>query len=320
MKSKKKVILKISLSFFSLFFVSLINAQKAPFNDSTETKHLFFKKQLNINYALLKTGYKLSKPFAPNRVSKRRTKLTKKGYQLMWEDQFDSFNSKLWRKGQMWGVYNPGTPHQYHDDESIIIKNGILELWAQYKPKLIRTKDDSIVIPYALGLINSDIGYFAKYGYFEARCKMPKAPASWPAFWLTGRYSWPPEIDIFESYGGASGKSVVKQSQSVHWGRNNTGTHEFIARKVKVMRNKDTGFHVYACEWSPRSIKFYTDGKLIRTTKLNKFMAYSMNQELCIVLNIGIEAKYLPKELSSFKRNALLVDWVRVYQLKRFDK
>lgn len=314
---KLKKILKTSLSCFNLFVIINLSAQ--PSTKSTKQR-LFFKKQLNINYAVLKMGYRVSKPFAKNRVAHRNEKISKLGYKLIWEDNFDSFNAKRWRKGQMWGVFNPGTPHQYYDNSAIKIKNGKLELWATYKPKDIRHKDTVINIPFALGLINSDISYFAKYGYFEARCKMPKAPATWPAFWLTGRYSWPPEIDIFESYGGASGKSIIKQSQTVHWGRNEEGTHDYIARKTRVLKTKDTGYHIYACLWAPSLVKFYTDGKLIRTEKLNKQMAKSMNQEMSIILNNGIEAKYLPEDLSKFQNNALLVDWVRVYQKKTANK
>ena len=43
-----------------------------------------------------------------------------------------------------------------------------------------------------------------KYGYYEARVKMPPGLGMWPAFWLNsdstseGKVSWPPEVDVFE--------------------------------------------------------------------------------------------------------------------------
>jgi Beta-glucanase/Beta-glucan synthetase len=49
-----------------------------------------------------------------------------------------------------------------------------------------------------------------QYGYFEIRSKMPNSTGTWPAFWLTGTQSWPPEIDIYEWYGGKTKKVLIQ--------------------------------------------------------------------------------------------------------------
>jgi beta-glucanase (GH16 family) len=51
-------------------------------------------------------------------------------------------------------------------------------------------------------------GFAQKYGYFEARMKLPNMPGAWPAFWLKSQQEHTdptmvrPEIDILEWYGG----------------------------------------------------------------------------------------------------------------------
>ena len=309
----RKRVTKISLSFFSLFFLcSSLLAQRQL--DSSKRLSLLFRRQLNVNYALIKLGYKISKPFSKKRVTYRKKKVLEQGYSLIWEDQFDSFNNKKWRKGQLWGSFNPGALHQYYSDDAVEVKNGLLYLWAYYQPERLSSNDTSLTIPFAIGLINSDQSFFAKQGYFEARCKLPAVAAAWPAFWLTGRKSWPPEIDIFENYGGKNGKTINKQTQTIHWGSHKHDNHQYIPRKSKIMRKGDTAFHIYACEWTMTSIRFFTDGKLIRKANLNPHQAFWMNQEMSIILNNGIEAKYLPKSYGEYERNALIVDWIRVYQ------
>ncbi|QFT77342.1 glycoside hydrolase family 16 protein [Erythrobacter sp. THAF29] len=43
-------------------------------------------------------------------------------------------------------------------------------------------------------------GFAQKFGYFETRAKLPKAPGFWPSFWLIGvdNRRGSPEIDVFE--------------------------------------------------------------------------------------------------------------------------
>jgi beta-glucanase (GH16 family) len=43
----------------------------------------------------------------------------------------------------------------------------------------------------------------AQYPNYEVRGEFqaPSAPGTWPAFWLTGAWSWPPESDILEFKG-----------------------------------------------------------------------------------------------------------------------
>jgi beta-glucanase (GH16 family) len=105
------------------------------------------------------------------------------------------------------------------------------------------------------------------YGYFEIKCRPMDSRAS-SAFWF---YRNTPErwteIDVFEIGGGAPGhEHVVHMNAHVfhtpeekrHWSRGG---------KWKAPFRLAEGYHVYALEWSREELKYYVDGKPVRTMK-----------------------------------------------------
>lgn len=244
----------------------------------------------------------------------------KKGWELTFEDNFDSIDRNKWRLGQPWGYYHDASLHQYHDEHMVQSENGCLILKGEYKPKSFRHRDSDLVIPYAIGLINSDISFMQKYGYFEVRCKNPAGPATWPAFWLTGAHKWPPEIDIFEMYGKSTGHRIHQQIASIHFGVNETRSRATLVRKIQLTRDTDSLFHVYACEWTSKRIRFYTDGILVRQQRIHKRLRPFMDDEMVIILNNGFEAKYLKYLPEPFKGNRFVVDYIRVYKTNPVSK
>ncbi|MFM9946220.1 MAG: family 16 glycosylhydrolase, partial [Bacteroidia bacterium] len=242
------------------------------------------------------------------------SQLNKKGWQLTFEDNFDSLNRLKWRLGQPWGDFHDGQPYQHYSPSNIKVQDGFLYLEGKYSPRELKFNDSIITIPYSVGLINSDISFMQKYGYFEIRCKNPHGPASWPAFWLTGAHHWPPEIDILEMYGKRTGKHVHRQISSIHYGIRGKGSRGTLVRKIWLPRDTDSSFHVYACQWTPKVIKFYTDGILVRKQRLNKRLQQWMDDEMVIIINNGFQSEYLKYLPDDFKGNAFVVDWVRVYK------
>lgn len=316
---------KISRSCFKhclilvLFFLYFIPAYA---QDSLKVKGHFFRQNFSVTHAIIKSSYRISKIFNKQSIERRQNKIVSKGYHIVFEDNFDSLNKNIWRVGQPWGDYNPGALHQYYGkDGEVSVHHGKLYLINRYKPKTFAYEDTATVnIPFAVGLINSDISFTPKYGYFEISAKMPQGSATWPAFWLTGKTRWPPEIDIFENYGGSNGKDIHRQTQSVHYGISGRSTRGFISRGAKVNKQNDTLFHIYACEWTPNFVKFYTDGKLIRYQRINRKLKAWLNEEMTIIINNGLEAKYLPIDYYSYPTNHLVVDWIRVWQKESIRK
>jgi beta-glucanase (GH16 family) len=284
-----------------------------PNPDKNPVKAMFFQRYLHIRSLLPTLNFKFKTQLFHYSM-KYVSPLNKKGWQLTFEDNFDSINKEKWRLGQPWGDFHDASLHQYHDANNVITKDGLLYLLGKYNPKEFKLKDSIITIPYSIGLINSDISFMQKYGYFEIRCKNPKGPATWPAFWLTGAHRWPPEIDIFEMYGKSSGNRIHKQISSIHYGISGHKSRGTLIRKIWLPKDTDTAFHVYACKWTPKAIKFYTDGVLVRKQRINKRLRLWMDDEMVIIINNGFEAKYLKYLPENFKGNAFVVDWVRVYK------
>lgn len=237
-----------------------------------------------------------------------------KEWQLTFSDQFDSFNHHKWRRGQPWGLYHPSFPHQYYSDSSIYTKNGLLYLQSNYRPKSFKIGNRDTSIPFGVGLLITDTSFKQKYGYFEIRSKNPSGPATWPAFWLTGYYSWPPEIDIFEMYGKRKGARIHHRQTNIHWGVDGKKSRGELINGNKLPANTDSLFHTYACDWSPKAIKFYTDGILTRKVKLNKKMRHWFNQPMVLVVNNAIDHRYLKYLDNNKLPNQFIVDFIKVYQ------
>jgi len=282
-------------------------------HDSAIIRGKFFRQNLPLRNALIQTNFKLHQLFNPH-FSTYFEDIIKQGYQLTFFDDFDTFNTNQWRKGQPWGAFHAGFTHQYYDDKFVEVKNGYLYLMGAKEEKVFMHNDTALSIPYGVGLINSDISFKQQYGFFEIRCKMPEGPATWPAFWLTGSTRWPPEIDIFENYGGKTGATIHRQTFTVHWGVNGRKSRGFLSKALRYSDKQDTFFHTYACEWTPTFIKFYTDGFLSNCIKVNKKLRHYLDDEMVVILNNAFEPKYLPFLASNFKSNAFVVDWIRVYK------
>lgn len=298
-----------------LLSFACIPISSAQSDDSLEVnkkpvRFKFLKKNMSIRNALLEFRYSM------NKSPKKQTDSIRleNGWQLTFSDEFDSLDRKKWRLGHAWGEMHPDNPHQYYSASEVSVKDGFLYLGGSYKPKQIRHKDSMITVPYAIGLINSDISFQQKYGYFEIRSKNPAGPATWPAFWLTGATRWPPEIDIFEMYGGKTGRSIHNQSATIHWGKNNTRSMGFLSRKINLPNNTDTMFHTYGCEWTPTYIRFYTDGRLVTHIRVNKKLRKWMDDEMVVIINNCFERQYISYLPSDFTGNRFVVDWIRVYQ------
>ena len=276
-------------------------------------KAMFFQRYFHLsnigyslNFLLTNKIFKSYKNFNPSS--------DKKGWQLTFSDNFDSINTQKWRLGQPWGYFHENSLHEYYSVSQVKAENGFLNLSASKNPKTFKVKDSSIVIPYAVGLINSDISFSQKYGYFEIRCKNPKGPATWASFWLTGATRWPPEIDIFEMFGKRGKGSVHRQISSIHYGVVSTKSRGTLIRKTKLTTDTDTLFHVYGCKWTLHNITFYTDGVKVKKQRINKRLRKYMDDQMVIIISNGLQAEYLKYLPTNFSKNEFIIDWVRVYK------
>jgi beta-glucanase (GH16 family) len=251
------------------------------------------------------------------------------GYVLAFNDEFNGpeLNRAKWFTRYIYGNSTldrlNDEKQRYRDNGNHSISNGILSLTARKV-----SANDPQGIDYESGMIRSD--WTARYGYFEARVKMPGGIGMWPAFWLvsdvaaSGALSWPPEIDIFEFVNNG----VEDRANMLHSGvvspRNTTSLltyadPAFNSRWTYYAApfNFDEGWHTVGAEWDANSVTMYVDGRKIYTrTYLWNFPDGSPAGPAHIVLNLAVGGAWAGRhgiDDSAFPQ-ALQINWVRAYR------
>ncbi len=250
------------------------------------------------------------------------------GYTLAFNDEFNgtTLNRAKWMTRF---IYAGGTQdrlndekQRYRDNDNHVVANGVLSLVAR---KVSSTDPDGI--NYESGMIRSD--WTSRYGYYEARVKMPGGIGVWPAFWLNsdvsaeGRLAWPPEIDIFEFVNnGVEDKlnmlhsNVVAQSGTTSTlmyadAAFNTGWADYVAPF-----NFNEGWHTVGAQWDPTTVTVYVDGlKIYTRTYQWNYADGTLAGPAHILLNLAIGGSWAGRhgiDDTAFPQ-ALQIDWVRAY-------
>lgn len=181
------------------------------------------------------------------------------------------------------------------------------------------TGPDGMARQYTSARIRTQGHFSQAYGRFEARMKLPAAKGIWPAFWLLGSnvdtVGWPKcgEIDIMEDVGERS--VVYSTLHGPGYSGGNAITAKFPLRAGEAV---DTGFHVYAVEWSPETIRFFFDDRLIveRTpASLPDGTRWVYDHPFFVILNLAVGGAWPgnPDAATTFPQQ-MLVDYVRVYR------
>jgi len=242
---------------------------------------------------------------------------TPEGYRLVWQDEFadkhlSTPDESLWwyeTGASGWGNneiqnYIPGSKN---GENCAQVSNGTL--------KIIAKKVGNEVFSIRMNTKES-----WKYGYFEARLKLPAGKGTWPAFWMMPKNytAWPDdgEIDIMEEVG--YDPNVILSTIHCKAYNHSIGTQKSGTVKVPTAQ---TDFHVYAVEWTEDFIKGYVDSKCYFTfnnDKKGNKDTWPFNAPFYLKLNLawggdwggaqGIDESALPATYE--------IDYVRVFQKK----
>ncbi len=99
-----------------------------------------------------------------------------------------------------------------------------------------------------------------KYGYIEARIKMPQGEGNWPAFWMLGQditsVSWPRsgEMDIAEQ----GGHQPKRNSAALHYA-DGGGGHLYEWGETVKSYNFYEDYHTFGLAWTPDQMTLYVD-------------------------------------------------------------
>ncbi len=221
------------------------------------------------------------------------------GWESIFEDNFDSLNTKNWN------VSSNGRDNAQFLPENVSVKNG------QY---IITTKVQTYgSYKYTSGGIESQHKHaFHPNDYggkirIEASIKLPKGKGIWPAFWtLPDDGGWPPEIDIIETLGLHPSRIYM----SYHF--TEAGAHKGITRTWEAPWDYSVDFHRYAVVWTPDSITWEIDG-VERAKEKGSALSQLKAQYIILYTQMGLEGwdgNWPPDDAAL--PGYTYVDWVRV--------
>ncbi len=184
---------------------------------------------------------------------------SKKKWSMIFRDDFNGNaldNSKWISQRDDWII--GGNPYNDRED-------------AWYRPENTTVSGGSLVqmikqepyesYPLTTGMINSNHRFFFKYGYVEARVKVPSCRGCWPVFWtLPQGVSWPPEMDLFEYIDTAG--SQRRPFFASHWSENgvNQSNLEYFTVPCGTATDYTGQYHTYGFLWTPSKIQPFLDG------------------------------------------------------------
>ncbi|MDB4223151.1 family 16 glycosylhydrolase [Granulosicoccus sp.] len=296
----------------------------------------------------------------------------KSGFELVFSDEFNgnALNPYRWHTQMRWdGEFN-GERYEYRviNGENQLYVNifsddqeHIEKIVPQYNPfqfdgstlairavkNPLKTNDDKRTFgslseissqqDFLSGAIATHNKFSQKYGYFEARIKIPNHDGTFPAFWLFhNKRAWEgtqrTEIDIMENLGHAPWYIY----NSAHYFKNvsssNYGDANFLkpapSGQIYTGTDYSQDYHVYAVKWEPGRVTWFIDDQQVSVLENNE-LNY---EELYVKLNLAIGGDWTnfpanagglgrasddrfptQNDLDNFRNPALEIDYVRVY-------
>lgn len=260
-----------------------------------------------------------------------QTPLNDAHWQLVWEDNFDSLNTNIW-KVLDWAVHND-EPQLYIDD-NVDVFGGNLIITVKRETKICNPDQNPISWPacspclqnfshkYTSGWIETNEAFNKQYGYIESRIKLPHGKGFWPAFWTwrgVGATN-ETEVDIFEMNGSKPstimGTNIHEEYCSVGgidikeylqpYCINNNPPILWYGLDIEIPSY--INWHTYAIEWNPSKIIWYVDGKIVRVSHNP-----GINDQARIILNFALFPD-VNMDTTPFP-SKMVINYLRVYEL-----
>ena len=245
---------------------------------------------------------------------------TKKNWQLVFSDEFNDnqISSSKWVVENTSRVRTDVTV--YSNSSHIEEKSGKAFLYYQ--------KHNLHDSAYAAGRMNSKGKFAATYGYFECRIHLVKPNGYQTAFWMMPSADGPmsnsgvkdgtandgAEIDIVE------GNKLVTYSNGLHWDGYATD-HKSNGTNIKAPDLFTQEYHIFGFEWTPDFLKFYYDGKLVRTMTASNLIPlmphFIIFSGSCWGVNDWVIGDVRKNQfIQQGNRDEAYIDYMRVYKSK----
>ncbi len=241
------------------------------------------------------------------------TPKVRKGYSLVWADEFEgsSLNLNDWSYeigNSGWG--NNELQYYQSGNKNVTVSNGTLTITAK--------KESINGANYTSARIKTQGKKSFTFGRIDIRAKLMTGQGYWPALWMLGEsissVGWPAcgEIDIMELVGHKPSTVVG----TAHWGLpGNNST--YISRNYSLSGTDfSKEFHVFSIVWVKDQIQWFVDDQLFSTiTKNDVNVNYPFNDPHFFIFNIAVGGNWpgSPDANTVFPKS-MVVDFVRVFQ------
>ncbi|RZJ65238.1 MAG: glycoside hydrolase family 16 protein [Flavobacterium sp.] len=227
--------------------------------------------------------------------------------QLVWSEEFDidgAPNATNWTLETGAGGWGNNEAQYYTTSlDNAKVEGGLLKITAK--------KQDFSGAAYTSARMKSENKFEFTYGKIEARAKLATGAGTWPAIWALGENyasaTWPScgEIDMMEHVGNQQNTIHATLHYPGHSGGNANTNHMTVP-------TASTEFHIYSCEWSAQSLKFYVDGNLFHTVFNSTDLPF--NHDFFLILNMAMGGNFGGNIDPNFVESTMEIDYLRVYQ------
>ncbi|MBR2044461.1 MAG: glycoside hydrolase family 16 protein [Clostridia bacterium] len=262
-------------------------------------------------------------------VKLAETVYNRDGRALVWSEEFENVTSLSQTKMAYHRTMNNPSLKLTKDDSNLSFENGTMTMYARPEGGAYHYSIPDGITTYGT------MAYIG--GYLEMRAKVPFEHGAWPSFWeksYPGLYStnYQAEIDIFEVF-----SDETSLENCLHkWGEEHYSGGVGDRREYIFASNQEaTDWHTYGFEWTDTQYRFYIDGNLYCTLKVDDsgefapdlpgmegFQDYHYVILNNFVFNKGSSWAPSGSQLADNETKVIeyTVDYIRLYQNKDKDK
>jgi beta-glucanase (GH16 family) len=237
------------------------------------------------------------------------------------DDEFDEKSVDLTR----WNIYteNYWDKKVHFSKDNALVRDGMLDLLFEKKTGHELDDPKRPETAYTTGNLDTYGKWTQRYGYFEARMKVPRVGGLWPAFWLmpdrglargsvqadrSATKDGGMEFDIMEFI---SGWGPYRYDCFMHWGGYEADHHQIGSTSLYVQPDAE-GFITSGLLWTPGRVVYYCNGKEIFRWE-NELVGNQPSFMLLDFVSGGWENVNTPLDDATLPQD-FLVDYVRVWQ------
>ncbi|KPK60110.1 MAG: hypothetical protein AMK73_08270 [Planctomycetes bacterium SM23_32] len=234
------------------------------------------------------------------------------------DDAFDGSALDLSKWNNTGPNYWDRTSHWSKDN--LIVGGGVARL--RYEKKTGRHNDepDGKESDYAGGYLDTYGKWVQRYGYFEARMKLPTAPGLWPAFWMMpdrGTEAGPQWVRQSTRNGGMELDIMEHLTRwgpyhyhiAMHWDGYEED-HKTMGSSGIYVQPDEEGFFTAGLLWTPGLLVYYANGREVGRWEDPRVSSVASDMMFTMPMggwdNSRLEDSRLPDEL--------VIDYVRAWQ------